>query len=437
MSDARLELWEELCHCGGARRSPDVRMCRCRAPDEAGLRCGACWSGVFLIKSGWRGNFWGCSMYKRRGCKNTMKFGPPYDAAARARLSGRYRDSAVADDSYARKSRAATTAHALQSARAHSDTPSDAEGRAWLVSEGMEEMLCNLRSPATKGYGRGCLAWHAAGMDGRVDMCRWLLSRGMGDLINERNSSGETALSYCVLSHSVEYRPMIAGHDDTRYAETAKWLLAHGADRDTVHEKYKDTLVSMLAIDGGLNKRDNTHVQTEAPKAKKRKLSADQRARMEKNRLACLARKRQKQAERAAAKRQVIDLTNKMPPTGVKQKGTKSCPVATGLSPDATANVAAFPANQKLVDTLTELAELAVQLKKTTRFRTYQKAAQSLAKCGFEVKSGLQVSEGEQKIRGIGKGTGDKISEILRTGTVVEITKWRALVAAKGSSCNL
>ena len=80
--DNRLALWEKLCTCGGERKSPDVRMCSCSAPEEAGLGCDKCSAGVLLIKQGPRGFFWGCSMFKKKGCKFTKKFGAPHDGRA-------------------------------------------------------------------------------------------------------------------------------------------------------------------------------------------------------------------------------------------------------------------------------------------------------------------------------------------------------------------
>ncbi|KAK1732829.1 hypothetical protein QTG54_016541 [Skeletonema marinoi] len=81
--DCRLDLWEAACRCGGAaEHSPDVRMCRCGAALDTGLDCQGCGGGVLLIKSGPRGNFWGCSNYKKRGCKFTKRFGSPHDAKA-------------------------------------------------------------------------------------------------------------------------------------------------------------------------------------------------------------------------------------------------------------------------------------------------------------------------------------------------------------------
>jgi len=41
-----------------------------------------CGCGVLLPKTGPRGLFWGCSMYKKRGCKFTKHYGPPYDRDA-------------------------------------------------------------------------------------------------------------------------------------------------------------------------------------------------------------------------------------------------------------------------------------------------------------------------------------------------------------------
>jgi hypothetical protein len=107
--DCRLDLWEAICTCGGERKSPDTRMCRCLAVGDAGLACSGCNAGVLLIKDGPRGNFWGCSQYKKHGCKFTMRFGPPHDAAAGRRLAAvkghalltvcveRERESRVAD----------------------------------------------------------------------------------------------------------------------------------------------------------------------------------------------------------------------------------------------------------------------------------------------------------------------------------------------------
>jgi len=91
-SDARLELWEALCTCGRAKKfSPDVRMCRCDAPDKAGLDCKRCNRGVFLIREATSGPhkgeyFWGCSNYSSLGCKNTIPYGPPHDRAASINL---------------------------------------------------------------------------------------------------------------------------------------------------------------------------------------------------------------------------------------------------------------------------------------------------------------------------------------------------------------
>jgi ssDNA-binding Zn-finger/Zn-ribbon topoisomerase 1 len=86
--DCRLDLWETLCRCGGAaEHSPDIRMCQCGAAYDAGLQCDGCGCGVLLMKSGPRGNFWGCSQYKKRGCKFTKRFGAPYDREAANELA--------------------------------------------------------------------------------------------------------------------------------------------------------------------------------------------------------------------------------------------------------------------------------------------------------------------------------------------------------------
>ena len=105
--DCRLDLWETLCQCGGARyHSPDVRMCQCGAALDAGLVCqgvGCGGGGVLLIKSGPRGIFWGCSKYRKKGCKFTKRFGPPYDREARvqlAQLRQRKRDSEKVEEEW-------------------------------------------------------------------------------------------------------------------------------------------------------------------------------------------------------------------------------------------------------------------------------------------------------------------------------------------------
>jgi len=86
--DCRLDLWEETCRCGGERKAPDTRMCSCPAVLNAGLGCNGCNAGVLLIKGGPpRGFFWGCSQYKKRGCKYTKRFGPPHDRAAAQQLA--------------------------------------------------------------------------------------------------------------------------------------------------------------------------------------------------------------------------------------------------------------------------------------------------------------------------------------------------------------
>jgi ssDNA-binding Zn-finger/Zn-ribbon topoisomerase 1 len=92
--DARLDLWEALCTCGGARKSPDVRMCRCLAHAEAGLDCKGCGQGVLLMKtSAATGNiFWGCSMYQKAGCHFTTRFGPPHDQQAAQQLERLHSD---------------------------------------------------------------------------------------------------------------------------------------------------------------------------------------------------------------------------------------------------------------------------------------------------------------------------------------------------------
>jgi len=92
--DCRLDLWEETCRCGGERKAPDTRMCSCPAVYNAGLSCNGCNAGVLLIKGGPpRGFFWGCSQYKKRGCKYTKRFGPPHDAAAAQQLAELKQDS--------------------------------------------------------------------------------------------------------------------------------------------------------------------------------------------------------------------------------------------------------------------------------------------------------------------------------------------------------
>ena len=65
--------------------SPDVRMCRCGAAlSRCRIRLWWLWRGstILLIKSGPRGNFWGCSNYKKRGCKFTKRFGSSHDKDA-------------------------------------------------------------------------------------------------------------------------------------------------------------------------------------------------------------------------------------------------------------------------------------------------------------------------------------------------------------------
>ena len=88
MNDARFELWDARCTCGGANTG-DLRMCRCMCylADDIALGCpGTTCGGVMLPKDGPRGTFWGCSMYKKEACKHTTPFGFPHDARARAAL---------------------------------------------------------------------------------------------------------------------------------------------------------------------------------------------------------------------------------------------------------------------------------------------------------------------------------------------------------------
>ena len=89
MSDARWTLWEETCRCGGADTA-DPRMCRCPASDHLQCDCGR---GVLLPKSGPRGNFWGCSMYKKTGCKLTKPWGVS-DASSRLALEEHEKEKA-------------------------------------------------------------------------------------------------------------------------------------------------------------------------------------------------------------------------------------------------------------------------------------------------------------------------------------------------------
>jgi ssDNA-binding Zn-finger/Zn-ribbon topoisomerase 1 len=94
LGDSRLDLWEALCTCGGARKSPDARICRCMAPTEAGLDCRGCGQGVLLMKrASASGNiFWGCSMYQKAGCHFTTQFGPPHDQQAAQQLERLHSD---------------------------------------------------------------------------------------------------------------------------------------------------------------------------------------------------------------------------------------------------------------------------------------------------------------------------------------------------------
>ena len=86
MTDARFELWEARCRCGGAQTA-DLRMCCCACylDDDIDLGC-ACQRGVMLPKDGPRGTFLGCSLYKKEGCKLTKPWGSPHDGRARRAL---------------------------------------------------------------------------------------------------------------------------------------------------------------------------------------------------------------------------------------------------------------------------------------------------------------------------------------------------------------
>jgi ssDNA-binding Zn-finger/Zn-ribbon topoisomerase 1 len=89
MLDARFELWEATCTCGGANTG-DLRMCRCMSYLSPAVDLGCvCHRGVMLPKDGPRGTFWGCSLYKKVGCKHTKPFGPPHDDRARAALGAK------------------------------------------------------------------------------------------------------------------------------------------------------------------------------------------------------------------------------------------------------------------------------------------------------------------------------------------------------------
>ena len=61
--------------------------------------------------------------------------------------------------------------------------------------------------------------WHAAGLDGRTDVCEYLKSKGLLDLIEGRDSGGWTPL-HAALSYKKE--------------ETARWMMDHGADVNAV-----------------------------------------------------------------------------------------------------------------------------------------------------------------------------------------------------------
>eukprot|EP00514_Thraustochytrium_sp_LLF1b_P003189 CAMPEP_0184510560 /NCGR_PEP_ID=MMETSP0198_2-20121128/1879_1 /TAXON_ID=1112570 /ORGANISM="Thraustochytrium sp., Strain LLF1b" /LENGTH=417 /DNA_ID=CAMNT_0026900459 /DNA_START=363 /DNA_END=1616 /DNA_ORIENTATION=- len=93
-------------------------------------------------------------------------------------------------------------------------------------------------------------------------------------------------------------------------------------------------------------------------------------------------------------------------------------------------------ANTKIAQILDELGTLEAKFQDSPNYaftvRALKKAAIAIRGVDFKITSGKQVSQGKQKIAGVGKGTAKAIDEILTTGSSARLEELRTREAEQG-----
>ena len=86
--------------------------------------------------------------------------------------------------------------------------------------------MTDLRAPSHHSL------WACAAMHGRTDICRWLASKGMLDMINDRAVATEDDRVNCGTTPL-----MFAMCGPDVYEHTARWMIENGARVDAVNDK--------------------------------------------------------------------------------------------------------------------------------------------------------------------------------------------------------
>ena len=90
--------------------------------------------------------------------------------------------------------------------------------------------------------------WHIAGREGRTDMCRWLKAQGAVDEINVADHEGWIPLMAAIIGS--REASLEDGKTITEREETARWMVANGADIKAVaNYQYQCTTVFILACE--------------------------------------------------------------------------------------------------------------------------------------------------------------------------------------------
>src|SRR6056300_1570575 len=79
-----------------------------------------------------------------------------------------------------------------------------------------------------------------------------------------------------------------------------------------------------------------------------------------------------------------------------------------------------FTTNENIAEQLDLLAQ---SEKNTHKSAAYKKAAESIRKLNFEVTNGTDISQGPNKVPGIGKGISNKIDEYIVTGKIKKLSR--------------
>ena len=96
----------------------------------------------------------------------------------------------------------------------------EAERIGWMNAAGLDGSPGSLRAACPEGQ---VTLWHAAGQEGRTDVCEYLKSKGLLDLIERRQGHGFTALHYTLCFQNEEaarWMDQMKNGSSTRWRKT-------------------------------------------------------------------------------------------------------------------------------------------------------------------------------------------------------------------------